>query len=368
MKTKAGVLWGLKEKWEVEEVELDGPREREVMVRLTASGLCHSDDHLITGDMPMQLPVVGGHEGAGVVVEVGPGVTDVAEGDHVVLSFIPACGRCDPCTRGVSNLCVLGAAIIAGPQLDGTFRFHARGEGLGQMCVLGTFSEYTVVPEASIVKIDKDIPLDVAALVGCGVTTGFGSAVRTGEVRAGDAVVVMGVGGIGMNAIQGARIAGARVIVALDPIQYKRDRSLEFGATHTAATLAEAQVLVADLTRGAMADACIVTTDSAEGAYVAHGLSLVGKRGRVVMTAIPHPMDVTVDMSLFDLTLYEKQVRGSLFGSSNPRSDIPLLLDLHKSGQLKLNELITSEYTLDDVNQGYADMHAGVNIRGLIRY
>ena len=368
MKTKAGVLWGLKEKWEVEEVELDGPREREVMVRLTASGLCHSDDHLITGDMPMQLPVVGGHEGAGVVVEVGPGVTDVAEGDHVVLSFIPACGRCDPCTRGVSNLCVLGAAIIAGPQLDGTFRFHARGQGLGQMCVLGTFSEYTVVPEASIVKIDKDIPLDVAALVGCGVTTGFGSAVRTGEVRAGDAVVVMGVGGIGMNAIQGARIAGARVIVALDPIQYKRDRSLEFGATHTAATLAEAQVLVADLTRGAMADACIVTTDSAEGAYVAHGLSLVGKRGRVVMTAIPHPMDVTVDMSLFDLTLYEKQVRGSLFGSSNPRSDIPLLLDLHKSGQLKLNELITSEYTLDDVNQGYADMHAGVNIRGLIRY
>jgi S-(hydroxymethyl)glutathione dehydrogenase/alcohol dehydrogenase len=236
------------------------------------------------------------------------------------------------------------------------------------MCVLGTFSEYTVVPEASVVKIDKSIPLDTAALVGCGVTTGYGSVIRTGEVRDGDAVVVMGVGGIGMNAIQGARIAGARVIIALDPVEYKRKRSLEFGATHTASTVEEAQELVADLTRGAMADACIVTTGSAEGAYIAQALSLVGKRGRVVVTAIPHPTDMTVDMSLFDLVLYEKQVRGSLFGSSNPRSDIPRLLDLHRDGKLKLGELITREYVLDDVNQGYTDMDEGLNIRGLIRY
>ena len=200
MKTKAAVLWGLHQKWEVEEVELDGPKENEVLVKLTASGLCHSDDHLVTGDMPMQLPVVGGHEGAGVVVAVGPGVKDVAEGDPVVLSFIPACGRCEPCARGMSNLCVLGAATIAGPQLDGTFRFHARGQGLGQMCLLGTFSEYTVVPMASVIKVDPSIALDTAALVGCGVTTGYGSAVRTGETRDGDTVVVMGVGGIGMNA------------------------------------------------------------------------------------------------------------------------------------------------------------------------
>ncbi len=368
MKTKAAVLWGLHQKWEVEEVDLAGPKANEVLVKLTASGLCHSDDHLITGDMPMQLPVVGGHEGAGVVVEVGPGVTDIAEGDHVVLSFIPACGRCEPCTRGMSNLCVLGAAITAGPQLDGTFRFHARGQGLGQMCVLGTFSEYTVVPEASVVKIDPSIPLDTAALVGCGVTTGYGSVVRTGEARDGDTVVVMGVGGIGMNAVQGARIAGARAIVALDPVEYKRTRSLEFGATHAAATVEEAQALVADLTRGAMADVCVVTTDSAEGAYVAQGLSLVGKRGRVVMTAIPHPTDTSVDMSLFDLTLYEKQVRGSLFGSSNPRRDIPRMLDLNRAGLIKLEELVTQEYTLEEVNQGYADMHAGLNIRGLIRF
>ncbi|MBI2703610.1 MAG: NDMA-dependent alcohol dehydrogenase [Mycobacterium sp.] len=368
MKTKAAVLWGLHQKWEVEEVDLDGPRENEVLVKLTASGLCHSDDHLITGDMPMQLPVVGGHEGAGVVVEVGPGVTEVAEGDSVVLSFIPACGRCEPCARGLSNLCVLGAAIIAGPQLDGTFRFHAKGQGLGQMCVLGTFSEYTVVPMASVIKVDQDTALDTAALVGCGVTTGYGSMVRTGEAGDGDTVVVMGVGGIGINAVQGARIAGARVIVALDPIKYKRSRALEFGATHTAATVEEALSLVTDLTRGQLADVCVVSTDSAEGAYVAQALSLVGKRGRVVMTAIPHPTDTSVAMSLFDLTLYEKQVRGSLFGSSNPRRDIPRMLDLYRCGRLKLDELITREYALEEINEGYADMHAGINLRGLIRF
>ncbi|GAY14908.1 NDMA-dependent alcohol dehydrogenase [Mycobacterium sp. shizuoka-1] len=368
MKTKAAVLWGLHQKWEVEEVDLDGPKQDEVLVKLTASGLCHSDDHLVTGDMPMQLPVVGGHEGAGVVVEVGPGVTDVAEGDPVVLSFIPACGRCEPCARGMSNLCVLGAAIIAGPQLDGTFRFHAKGQGLGQMCVLGTFSEYTVVPTSSVVKVDPTVALDTAALVGCGVTTGYGSAVRTGETRDGDVVVVMGVGGIGINAIQGARIAGARTIVALDPVEYKRTRSREFGATHTAATVEEAQALIAEVTRGAMADVCVISTDIAEGRYVAEGLSLVGKRGRVVMTAIPHPTDTSVDMSLFDLTLYEKQVRGSLFGSSSPRRDIPRLLELHRAGALKLDELVTREYSLEEINQGYADMHAGVNLRGLIRF
>lgn len=368
MKTKAAVLWGLHQKWEVTELELDAPKAREVLIKLTASGLCHSDDHLVTGDMPMNLPVVGGHEGAGVVADVGPGVTEIEVGDHVVLSFIPACGRCTECARGRSNLCVYGAAIVAGPQLDGTFRFHGSGQDIGQMCVLGTFSEYTVVPIASVVKVDKDIPLDKAALVGCGVTTGYGAAVRTGEARDGDTVVVMGVGGLGINAVQGAALAGARHVVALDPVAYKRERSFEFGATHAVPDVAEAQALIADITRGTMADVCVVTTDSGEGAYVGQALSLVGKRGRVVMTAIPHPTDTTVDMSLFDLTLYEKQVRGCLFGSSNPRLDIPRMLELYQAGRIKLDELITRECTLDEINQGYEDMHDGRNLRGVIRF
>ncbi len=326
MKTKAAVLWGLNEKWQVEEVELDGPKEHEVLVKLTASGLCHSDEHLVTGDIPMPHPVVGGHEGAGVVAGIGSHVTHVAEGDSVVLSFLPSCGRCSYCARGMQNLCDLGAFLLNGPQPDGTYRFHGRGQGLGQMCLLGTFSEYTTVPAASVVKVDDGTALDKAALVGCGVTTGFGSAVRTAEVKAGETVVVMGIGGIGINAVQGARIAGARNIVAIDPVEFKRQKAMELGATHAVATVPEAAMLVFELTRGHMTG------------------------------------------SIFMLTMMEKQIRGSLFGSSNAQYDIPRMLELYNKGQLKLDELITREYALEDVNQGYEDMRNGLNIRGLIRY
>ncbi|HEX9031882.1 MAG TPA: NDMA-dependent alcohol dehydrogenase [Streptosporangiaceae bacterium] len=368
MKTKAAVLWGLHEKWQVEEVELDKPKETEVLVKLTASGLCHSDEHLVTGDIPMPFPVVGGHEGAGKVVEVGSEVKHVAEGDSVVLSFLPACGRCSYCARGMQNLCDLGMFLINGPQLDGTYRFHARGQGLGQMCLLGTFSEYTVVPAQSVVKVDDGTALDKAALVGCGVTTGYGSAVRTAEVKAGDTVVVMGIGGIGINAVQGARIAGARHIIAIDPVEFKRTKALELGATHVASSLEEAGPIVGLLTRGQMADSFIITTDVAEGAYVGPALDLVAKRGKVVVTAVGHPAETQISGSLWMLTMMEKQIRGALYGSSNAQHDIPRMLELYNNGQLKLDELITTEYSLEDVNQGYEDMRNGVNIRGLIRY
>ncbi|CAN5378536.1 NDMA-dependent alcohol dehydrogenase [soil metagenome] len=368
MKTRAAVLWGLGEKWEVEEVELDPPGPNEVLVRLTASGLCHSDEHLVTGDLPFPLPVVGGHEGAGTVVEIGAGVEDIAEGDSVILTFLPSCGHCSYCARGIGNLCDAGAAVMMGPQLDGTYRFHARGEDIGQMCLLGTFSEYTVVPRASLVKIDTGTPLDKAALIGCGVTNGYGSAVRTGEVRAGDTVVVIGAGGIGMNAIQGARIAGALNIIAVDPVEFKREQSSVFGATHAVASIDEAWALVSDITRGKLADVCILTTDVAEGSYTSEALSLVGKRGRVVVTAIGHPEETTMSGSLLELTLYEKQIRGSLYGSSNAAHDVPRLVELYNGGNLKLDELITREYTLDQINEGYEDMRSGRNIRGLIRF
>ena len=368
MKTRAAVLWGLGQKWEVEEVELDPPGPDEVLVRLTATGLCHSDEHLVTGDLPIPLPVVGGHEGAGTVAAVGPGVEDLVEGDSVILTFLPACGHCSYCARGMSNLCEMGAAVMMGPQIDGTCRFHARGEDIGQMCLLGTFSEYTVVPKASLVKIDGGTPLDKAALIGCGVTTGYGSAVRTGEVRAGDTVVVVGAGGIGMNAIQGARIAGALTIVAVDPVAFKRDQAAAFGATHTAATVDKAWALVSDLTRGKLADVCVLSTDVAEASYIGDALSLVGKRGRVVVTAIGHPEDTAMSGSLLEMTLYEKQIRGALYGSSNAAHDIPRLVELYNAGQLKLDELITREYTLEQINEGYDDMRSGRNIRGLIRF
>ncbi len=368
MKTKAAVLWGLGEKWQVEEIELDPPNAHEVQVKMVASGLCHSDEHLVTGDIPVPLPILGGHEGAGIVTEIGEGVTDVEVGDHVVMSFLPSCGKCSYCSRGMTNLCDSGAALILGPQLDGTWRFHARGEDVGQMCLLGTFSEYTVIPDQSVVKIDEDIPLDKAALIGCGVPTGFGSVVRTGQVKPGDTVVIMGIGGIGINAVQGARIGGAQNIVAIDPVEFKREKAMEFGATHAVKDADEAWTVVAELTRGKLADICVITTDVAEGDYIAPALTLIGKRGKVVVTAIGHPEQMEVKANLFELTLYEKQILGSLFGSSNPRHDIPRLLEMYRAGQLKLDELVTREYTLDEINTGYEDLLAGKNLRGVIRF
>jgi NDMA-dependent alcohol dehydrogenase len=368
MKTTAAVLWELGGKWEVEEVELDGPGAGEVLVELAASGLCHSDEHLVTGDLPVAYPMVGGHEGAGRVVEVGPGVTEVQVGDPVVMTFLPSCGRCSYCVLGYTALCDDGAGATLGPQLDGTYRFHARGEDVGQMCLLGTFAKHTVVPVKSVVKIDEGFPLHLAALVGCGVTTGFGSAVRTAELRAGDTAVVVGIGGIGANAVQGARIAGCRYVVAVDPVEFKRESALELGATHVAASMDEAWNTVSSITRGQLADAAILTTGVAEGTQLQPALQLVGKRGRVVVTALGHPGEDTVAMSLLELTLYEKQVRGALFGSSNGQHDVPRLLEMHNLGQLKLAELITREYALEEINTGYQDMREGRNIRGLIRF
>jgi NDMA-dependent alcohol dehydrogenase len=370
MKNSAAVLWGVGQDWSVEEVELDGPKDNEVLVRLAASGLCHSDEHLVTGDLPVPgFPYIGGHEGAGEVVEVGPGVQGLAPGDHVVLGFIPSCGKCPACASGHQNLCDYGALILEGKQLsDGTARHHVRGEDARLMCVLGTFEPMTVVHEFSCIKIDGDIPLDKAALVGCGVTTGLGSAIHAAEVQPGDTVVVVGIGGIGINAVQGARLAGAEQILAIDPLEWKRSQAERFGATHTAASMEEALPLLAEITRGAMARSVILTIGVVKGEHIAPALALTGKTGTCVVTGLASAMDFSATVSLLDLTLYEKRIRGSLFGSSNPRFEIPRVLSQYMKGKIDLDSLITHEYKLDEINQGYADMRDGKNLRGLIRY
>jgi S-(hydroxymethyl)glutathione dehydrogenase/alcohol dehydrogenase len=368
MRTQAAVLWGARQDWKIETVDLGDPVRHEVRVRLAASGLCHSDDHVVTGDAHYEnFPLVGGHEGAGVVEAVGPGVETVAVGDHVVLSWIPACGRCRPCVLGWQNLCDNGAAIRDGvPLADGTPRIHVNGQAASTFCLLGTFASHVVVHEYSVVRIDKDLPLDKAALVGCGVTTGWGTAVNAGEVRSGDTVVVVGVGGIGMSAVQGARMAGASQIVAVDPVSWKRDAAKDFGATHGAADVHEALPLVTEVTAGQMAAAVLITPSLALGELIAPAMLLAGKRGRIVVTAVAPTAQSEISCSLGDLTFMEKQLRGALYGSENPRTAVPRLLELYRRGDLKLDEMITSTYSLDEINQGYADLRAGRNIRGLI--
>ncbi len=369
MKTKAAVLWELNAPWSIEDIELDAPGPNEVLVKLAASGMCHSDEHLVTGDLPFELPIIGGHEGAGVVQAVGAGVSWVQPGDHVVFGFIPSCGRCPSCSTGHQNLCDLGQFLATGKQIsDQTSRHHANGKDVGIMCLLGTFAQHTVVNEASCIKIDKDVPLDRACLLGCGVVTGWGSSVYAAEVAPGDTVVVVGIGGIGANAVQGARLAGAKRIVAIDPIEFKREKAMEFGATHTANSMTEAVPLLQELTRGTMANKVIMTMGVGSGQLIGEAMALTAKRGRVVVTNIHPALEYGASMSMLDLTLMEKQLVGSLFGSGNPRADIPKLLDLYREGQLDLDGLVTRTYALKDVNEGYRAMRDGENIRGVITF
>lgn len=381
MDTRAAILWEPHTEWSIEDITLDSPKAGEVRVELAASGMCHSDEHLVTGDMQLdpavadmiglkQFPVIGGHEGAGTVVEVGPGVTSLKEGDHVALGFIPACGRCPSCARGWQHLCDLGAFLLAGRQVtDMTARHHAKdGTDLGLMCCLGTFSPTTVVGEASCIKLTDDIPLDKAALVGCGVTTGWGAAVNAANVQPGETVVVVGIGGVGANALQGAAYAGARHVIAIDPVEFKREQAPIFGATHAVASYEEAAALVGELTWGANADKVIITTGSVDGSYIGPAMGMLAKGGRCVVVSVANINASGVDLNLFDLTLQRKELVGCIFGNANPRRDIPRLLRLYMEGQLKLDELVTTTYDLDGVNQGYQDMRDGKNIRGVIEY
>lgn len=369
MRTEAAVLWEYGKDWEVEELELDDPRQGEVLVKLTASGLCHSDEHVRVGDLPLEaLPAIGGHEGAGIVEKAGPGVTKVKEGDHVVLSFIPACGDCTWCASGHQNLCDKGAGINVGLQDDGTARHRVRGQDARLMCMLGTFSPYTVVNQNSVVRIEDDIPLDKAALVGCGVTTGWGTAVYGAQVKAGDTVVVFGIGGVGANAVQGARMAGATRIVAVDPAPYNREKATVFGATHTFASAAEAAEAIADLTWGRMAEAAVITVDVVTPTILADGLSVVGKLGKVCLTSLGSVFLRDIQLPMFELTAWQKQIVGCLFGNANPRSDIPKLLSLYRQGELLLDELVTHTYRLDQVNEGYEAMRTHQTIRGMILF
>jgi NDMA-dependent alcohol dehydrogenase len=343
--------------------------------------MCHSDEHVLTGDLvpPVELwadlgiesffPMIGGHEGAGVVAEVGPGVTSVQPGDHVSASFIPSCGHCRYCSTGRQNLCDDGAgAFIKGMITDGTSRHHLGDQELMLLAKLGTFAERTCVAESQVIKVDADLPMEAVALVSCGVATGWGSATSRADVQPGDTVVVVGIGGIGINAVQGAAMAGARHVIAVDPVEFKREKAMEFGATHTFSSMEEALPAVMDMTYGMMAEKVIMTPGVLYGELMALATQLCGKGGTVVATALAPMTQTEAAVNLFELTMWQKEIKGAVFGALNPRADIPKLLNLYRDGQLKLDELITKTYTLDQINEGYTAMRDGENIRGVIMY
>jgi NDMA-dependent alcohol dehydrogenase len=371
VKTKAAVTYGIDEKnpFVVKEIELDEPKDDEVMVHLVAAGLCHSDWNFISGAQYIGYwPMVLGHEGAGVVEMVGKNVTKVQPGDHVVLSYIPTCAKCEWCLMGKSRLCNDGADILNGPQPDKTFRMHDDdGADVGQACYVSTFSEYTVVPQMSVVKVFDHYRLDRAALLACGVVAGAGAAMYVTDVTPGSSVAVWGVGGVGMNVVQGCRISGAREIVAVDIHDWKLEEAKKFGATHGVNAAKEDPVeFIKDLTWGRGADTTfeVVGKESA----MAQAIAATCKTGTAVLVGLNHYQSMPVEVDPTMMVLFERTFKGSMYGGAVPHVAIPYFLRMWEDGLLNLDDLVTKEYAIEDIAQGYQDQHDGKLTRGIIRY
>ena len=361
---QAGILTQPNTPFRIESVALDPPKTGEVLVKIAASGVCRSDWRVAIGTAPKPMPIITGHEGAGVVKAIGPGVTRLSGGDHVTFTWAPTCSQCFYCHRGKPNLCATYRQSLAtGLQMDDTSRIHWRGEPVHILAGLGAFAEYAVVRQESCVPIRRDFPLDVAALVGCAVATGVGAAMYTADVRAGDSVAVFGAGGIGLNIIHGAHLCGADPIIAVDTNDAKLTLARELGATHTLLSDESAVAGIQALTGGRGVDyafEAVGMPQLQERAFEAirsgGTLTLVGTAPAESQTNLPGAL----------ITRSEKTVRGSSYGSVNPQRDIPLLLDLYAAGRLKLEKLITRRYRLDQINEAYADLLNGALARGII--
>ena len=364
----AAVLHGVGEDVKVhDDIEIASPGAGEVKVKIVASGVCHSDLSVQNGTIPLPTPIVLGHEGAGIIEEVGEGVTGVKAGDHVVLSFVPACGECYFCQRGQSFICEKSAMQAAGGLLDGSTRLTLGGEPLRQMAMCGTYGNYAIVPEISVVKIDDDVDLRLAALIGCGVLTGVGAALNTADIRPGDSVAVIGCGGVGLNVIQGAKIAGAGTIIAVDMFESKLDMAKEFGATHV--VKADEGDPVGNVTAangGRGVDVAFEVIGL--GPTIEQAINMVRNGGEAILVGVPR-MDVILNLNAAFTFLYlAKTVKGCWYGSSNVREDVPKLIALFKEGKLKLEELVSREIGVDGVNEAFAAMQSGEVARSLITH
>jgi S-(hydroxymethyl)glutathione dehydrogenase / alcohol dehydrogenase len=366
----AAVLTALGEPLEIwDDIEVSAPSAGEVLVRMVASGVCHTDLSMSTGALPPgPLPIILGHEGSGTVVSVGEGVRGIGVGDPVVLSWLPCCGTCYFCSRGQPFLCGPGqAASSAGSMLDGGLRARRGSSALRQMSSIGTFSEMAVVPAGSVVRLPETIDIATAALLGCGVLTGVGAAMRTARVESGDAVVVLGCGGVGLNVIQGARLRGAETIIAVDTEETKLAIAKTFGATHTV-TAGEADVVaeVRALTDGRGADVAFEVVGAS--ATIDQAVRATRRGGQAVLVGVPDVEVRLVVRALTGIVAAGRTITGCWYGSSDPHRDVPAIVDLYHRGELYLDELISRRIPLKDVNDALASLNSGQLARTLIEY
>jgi len=358
---KAAVLHEEKNPLVIEDVDLAEPAPGEVLVKMAASGVCHSDWHIVKGEWDQfPPPIILGHEGAGVVEATGPGVTGVTRGDHVILSWKTSCGVCEMCQQGWPNLCDRSPTPESRPKL------RRNGKSVSQLAGLGTFGSYTVVPEVAAVPIDKDVPFPQAALVGCGVATGVGAAINTARVQPGSSVAVFGCGGVGLNCIQGAFIAGATTIIAVDVLDNKLGLGKQFGATHTVNSAREDPVeRIREITGGPGVHYAFEAIGLVEAPFV-QSVRCTRKRGITVWVGHA-PVHTSVTLDARDLIL-EKTIIGSMYGSARPQIEFPRLLDLYKAGRLRLDELVTRRFPLEDVNTAFDVLSNGEVARSVLEF
>jgi NDMA-dependent alcohol dehydrogenase len=365
----AAIQWAPDQSWSIERIRVDPPGPGEVLVRVRAAGLCHSDLHMVQGGYPeLSRPIVGGHEGAGVIEMTGPDITGLAVGDHVLFCIpVPPCGACPACLRDLPYLCERGALIGKGRQIsDGTARHHARDRDLAIFVFLGAFSEYTVVSASSCLRVDKSLPFAEICTISCAGVTGWGSVQNTAELRAGETAVVVGAGGVGANAVAAARFLGASWLLAVDPLEPRRELAMRLGADATVPDLRTAAAAVDSATSGRGADAVIMAMSVGDGRLISEALPLLGKRGRLVVVNVHPEAERSVSLSMRDLQVYEKQIRGCLSGSWHGRRGAQFLLDLARRGRYDPAAIVDRTYTLDQINEGYQDQAAGRTVRAVV--
>ena len=367
--TRAAVHVGIGQPLEICEVDVAPPRAGELRVRMAASGVCHSDLSFHNGTIPLGSgSMILGHEGAGIVQDVGPEVDGFSPGDHICISFVPQCGDCYYCKRGQPTQCEVGTQMTrAGTMHDGTCRTTHEGRELPQLCSVGTFAENTVISQSAAVRIDASVDLRAAALIGCGVLTGVGAAINTASILEGDTVAVIGCGGVGLNVIQGARLAGAGEVIAIDTVASKLELACAFGATRVIEPGADDPVeALLDLTRGRGADVAFEAIGLASTCEQA--LAMTRHGGETVIVGMP-ARDAVLELPIaLGLVRHSKTLKGCYYGSSDLRRDVPFLIDAYNAGRLKLDQLISDEITLEQVNEAFDALERGTVTRSVIVY